>query len=469
MSGRGVWLLAAALATLPVERIPADVWAERHRVVPAESGSPFPGRWLNATAPHLSEPTNEMSLDRPARTVSVMKSAQTGFTEAALNATGHTIDQHPCPILWMYPTLEAMIRFDRLKLSLMLDSSPRLRELLKEPKSRDEKSPTIRYKPFTDGFLQLVAASSSSDLQTFTARVRYFDEVTEYPEDTAGRGDPIAQAAARSIAWLDQGTKAVFISTPGIEGSCRITARFQAGDQRRWFTPCPECNGSQALSWDDVRWRQDKRPYGAYVVCRGCGAVIEGQKHKASIKNGRWIPTYDDPADPGPPPVIPAGLLDRWAARASSQRDPSYHFWQGQSPFVPLDEVVAAWLEAQGKPDQLKAFWQQWLGLPWAAEGEAPETQRLLERRQNWPPGRLPAGVLFQTGSVDVQGDRLEWAVYGWGRDFAQYIIATGVIPGDPAGDEPWFALDEMRRAGAGPTPGARCGRSTPGASTPAI
>lgn len=453
MRGAAVLLAAFAAAAMPPPVLSVSAWAQEHRWVPAESGSPYPGKWDNARTPHIVEFMDVLGMDHPARVVAAKKSAQSAFSEAILNGIGRAICVDPCPILVLLPSVDEQLKYNRLKLQPMIDATPALTERVAGIVSRDESSATTSHKPFRGGFLQTTTASSSKGLQMMSARLRVYEEVSEYPADVDGRGEPTAIADARSIAWKERGDKAIFVSTPGLKGSCRVTAEFEAGDQRRLYCACPHCGQYQSIRWQDVRWqREDRRPYGAHVVCQANGCIIESTDRQALLARQAWLSTFAsaDPENPAPPQVVAPEDLQRYrpadvgGLRSSEGRHPSFAFWQVTSPFVPWDEIVHAWLQAQGDPLKLKAFWQQWLGEPWEVQGEAPEVERLLERRQKWPRARIPAGVLFLTGAVDVQGDRLEWAVYGWDRGLGQYLIDAGVIAGNPESAEPWLVLDGL-------------------------
>src|SRR6185312_8232527 len=50
----------------------------------------------------------------------------------------------------------------------------------------------------------------------------------------------------------------------------------------------------------------------------------------------------------------------------------------------------------------------------------------------------------FVTGGVDVQGNRLEWAVYAFAPGFTSWLIDKGVIEGDPNVPEVWAELDKV-------------------------
>jgi phage terminase large subunit GpA-like protein len=63
----------------------------------------------------------------------------------------------------------------------------------------------------------------------------------------------------------------------------------------------------------------------------------------------------------------------------------------------------------------LRAARNTLLGETWIESGEAPEWQRLADRREAFP-AQIPAGGLFLTAGADVQKDRIEVDVWAWGR-----------------------------------------------------
>ena len=64
--------------------------------------------------------------------------------------------------------------------------------------------------------------------------------------------------------------------------------------------------------------------------------------------------------------------------------------------------------EAQKNPALLQVFVNTVLGETWTQQGEAPDWQRLYDRRENYGIGTIPASGLFLTAGVDVQRDRIE-------------------------------------------------------------
>ncbi|HAF39761.1 MAG TPA: hypothetical protein DCG72_12300, partial [Gammaproteobacteria bacterium] len=77
---------------------------------------------------------------------------------------------------------------------------------------------------------------------------------------------------------------------------------------------------------------------------------------------------------------------------------------------------------------------------------DKPEADTLYTRREEWNPTEsLPAGVLMLTMGVDVQKDRLEAIIVGWGLNNECWLIAYRVITGSPLKEETWNKLDKLR------------------------
>jgi phage terminase large subunit GpA-like protein len=89
----------------------------------------------------------------------------------------------------------------------------------------------------------------------------------------------------------------------------------------------------------------------------------------------------------------------------------------------------------------IKAFKNSELGEAWVEEGEAPDWQRLLERREDYPVGSVPVRGLLITAGADVQKDRIEVSVWAFGRGKTSWLIEHRVLMGDTARDDVWQRL----------------------------
>jgi phage terminase large subunit GpA-like protein len=265
----------------PPERL-VSAWADAERVLGPEEG-PFPGRWRTDRVPYLRDVMDALSLAHPARRVTLMASAQVGKTMALLNLAGQVIAETPTTVLWVLPSLDEAQKFNRDKLEPMLANSPAVSAKVKALVSRDETGSTTKRKNFPGGNIDLTGANSSKGLQMVTKRVILLDEVSEFPMDVDGRGDPVAMAEARAIAWTGR-EKIAAASTPGIKGQCRISARFEDGSQGRFHVACPDCSAKQPLVFENLRWPKGE-PSAALKMAARVGSMWPVQ---TAAQSSRW-------------------------------------------------------------------------------------------------------------------------------------------------------------------------------------
>lgn len=394
-------------------------WAQAERMV-TEGASQ--GRWRNERAPYLNEIMEACSLWKPQRRVSLLGSAQIGKTQVGLNLTGQILSESPAEAMVVLPSLNSLRMYNRDKLDPMIQATPALIREVADVTERSGQGSTTAVKRGARGAqVELVTASSSKDLQSRTRRVVIMEEISEYPVDVGGRGDPVDQALARTIQWRKRGEKVVDISTPGVKGACRITKLYAAGSGGRYLVPCPHCDHAQELRFAQLSWRAGE-PENAAYSCEACGADIQERQKGQMLARGAWV--HDRPE--------------------MFQRHASYRLNALYSPFTPWSEVAKEAEKAESDPAKLKTFTQQWLGEAWDEAFDLPKAEILLLRRDAWQPGRVPPGVLTLMGATDVQGDRLEWAVWGFDRHFGQWLIDTGVLAGDPTRPEVWEEHDAL-------------------------
>jgi phage terminase large subunit GpA-like protein len=249
------------------------------------------------------------------------------------------------------------------------------------------------------------------------ARYLFLDEVDGYPGDVEGEGDPILLAERRSATF--QRRRILLVSTPKTKSLSRIQREYEQSDQRRYFVPCPHCGEHQTLELENLRWPEG-RPLEADYACAHCGALI-GERHKTwMLEQGEWR-----------------------ATAAGDGRTAGFHLSSLYSPvgWFSWADAAEMYEQAQKTPDLMKGFVNTVLGLPFEEEAEAPEWQRLYERREAYRIGIVPEQGLFLTAGVDVQKDRIEVEVVGWGRGKESWSVDYRVIDGDTARPEIWAKL----------------------------
>jgi phage terminase large subunit GpA-like protein len=105
--------------------------------------------------------------------------------------------------------------------------------------------------------------------------------------------------------------------------------------------------------------------------------------------------------------------------------------------------MVASFLKAKRLPETLKVWVNTSLGETWKEATEGVDPSGLLQRKENW--GRIaPDGVMILTLGVDVQDDRLEAEVIGWGLGQESWSLQYHVLHGDPTNNKVWDDLDKV-------------------------
>ncbi len=424
-------IIARAMgAWRPPPRLSLSTWSDKYFVLSAET-SAEPGRWR--CLPYQIEIMDSMT-EPGVPQVTVMKSARVGYSLMMSACIGFYMHQDPTSILVVQPTVDDAKNFSKETIAPMLRDVPVLsrlvfRDVEEKGKGPKDASATLQHKAFAGGILSLIGANSGSGFRRVSRRIVMFDEVDAYPPSAGSEGDQINLGMKRSEAFHNR--KTIAGSTPLVAGASRIEELFLAGDQRRYFVPCPSCGHMDFLAFDRkgdrghvMRW-PDGEPHKAFFECRANSCVIEHKDKRWMIERGEWRP--DNPS------------------ASSSHR--SYHLWSAlsYSPNASWGQIASEFVEAtRGGPEKLKTFVNTTLGETWKERGEAPEWERLQQRAEGYAIGTVPHGPVILTAGVDVQKDRFVYEVVGWAPSKESWSIDAGIIPGDTALEATWTKLDEL-------------------------
>ena len=403
----------------PEPRLTVSDWADAHRVLGNRAGN-APVHWRTETTPYLKEIMDALGPRSPGRRVVFMKGSQLGGTEAGNNWLGYVMHHSPGPILVVRPTVDEARRFSRQRLDPMIATTPVLHDLVTDSRSR-EGGNSLLIKEFPGGVLFLTGSNSATGVKSMPIRWLFCDEVDEYPGDVDGQGDPIALAEKRTTGPTYSRRKIFLVSTPTVKGLSRIEREFLASDQRRYFVPCPHCGHMDWMRWENLRWDEGK-PKTAKLACVSCGELIEERFKREMLAGGQWRPTAE-----------------------SSCETLGYHLSSLYSPlgWFPWSAAVSEFIAAKEDPMRLKNWVNQVLGETWEERGETVEPGSLLARAERYE-AEVPHGVGVLVASVDVQGDRLECAVKGYGAGEESWLIAFNQFHGDPVREAVWHDLDQF-------------------------
>jgi len=426
MAPKGFVMRAAARGLRPDPRMPLSEWADRYAILPPEAG-PEAGRWTTHRVPYLREIMDRLSPHDPTETIVVMKGSQIGYTQGViLNFIGSIIHQTPAPTMVVMPKQDLAFQLSRERLQPMLRKTPVLAERIQPPRSRDAEN-TITFKRFPSGFLLLAGANSPSDLSFHSIKFLALDEVDRFPRDCGGEGSPVELALTRTSAF-ENSRKVVIGGTPTVAGLSEIERRYLSSDQYKYHVPCPRCGAYQEIVWENLVWEKaadgNHLPDTVRLRCVSCKALIEEHHKETLLPAGEWVCT---------------------ARHGNDGRVRGYHISSLYAPlgFYSWPHAVRDFLEAKKDPVTLKTFINTKLGLTWTEDAERTEPEHLAARVEKYDALQmLPAGVALITAAVDVQADRLECEVRGWGADYETWGLQLAVFGGRPDDAKTWAALD---------------------------
>ena len=406
-----------AMAVLkPPPKLKISQWADQERRLSSEA-SAEPGRWYTSRANYQQGIMDSIS-DPSIKDIVIMAGSQVGKTEMLLNIVGYHISQDPAPMLVVQPTLEMAQSFSKDRLAPMLRDTPCLKGKVKDPRSRDANN-TTTHKVFPGGHVSLVGSNSPSGLASRPIRIVLCDEVDRYPPSAGSEGDPIQLARKRSATFWNR--KIVMVSTPTNKGASRIEQAFEESDKRYYLVPCEDCGEEQKLKWSNVKWEKDK-PETASYVCEGCGSIWDDAKRFRAIRNGKWEATEDFKGVAG---FHISGLYSSW---------------------TPLADGVRDFLSAKKMTETLRVWTNVYLAESWEDQGERVDDFAVAERSE--PFGELlDSNILVITCGVDVQDDRIELEVVGWGREEESWSIDYRTLYGDPSTPQLWNDLDTILKS----------------------
>lgn len=378
--------------------------------------SSTPGRWKTSTVEAARGPMLEATNPRT-KVITVMACTQLMKTSIINNIVGFHIHQDPAPIIVMQPTKSLAETWSKERFDKMVRDTPVLNEAVRVKRKGDLDN-TLWNKVFPGGQLNIIGANSPSELASRPVRIVLCDEVDKYPQSAGKEGDPIKLITERTATFWN--SLLVHVCSPTVEGLSRIEKEFERGDMRYYHGKCPHCNEYEKLEWSQVHYDESDVDGSTAYRCSHCDVLWSELDRLNAIREGKYIATkpFDGHA--------------------------SFHANKLASPWEPLSVLVRKYLDAKGNHEELKTFYNTQLAQTYKTQGESPDYMRLYERRENYGTNNVPSRVGFLSCGVDVQGNRLELEIVGWGRNKESWSIDYRVIPGHTGSPEVWQELTKV-------------------------
>jgi len=443
--------------SLPVEIVvpPFSEWAEENRYIPP-GVSDFYGQFDPMVAPHLIEPLNHLHPDDPCTHVSMMKSVQSANTTTiAENAMGAYIRYKLGSILFLTSTKGIGAIRGSANIDTLIDNSG-LADYVKPMSNRTGRKTkdNVMYKEFSGGIKLLISSYNSiGDMKSNTWHLIIRDEWDEAGVELKDQGDIAGIIEGRTKGIRNY--KILDISTPSRMETSRIYKSFMEGDQNEYFVPCPLCGEKQILvlkgrgegygltftrEKDKLSGKKILIPETVRYTCQHCGKDFYESKKQWMLESGEWRPQ-----------AVP-----------SNRKKHSYHSTGLIAPeaFLGWERICQDFIDTDFGQDLLKFkdFTINDIGNPWAAVKKTAKWEMLRARAEDYVMGEVPAGKKINISGVDlysgplilyagtdVQGDRLEMCVTGFGVNGEKYIVDFQIFYGDTSNpDDPcWLSLED--------------------------
>jgi phage terminase large subunit GpA-like protein len=375
------------------------------------------GAWRSSRVPYLRA-ICQAAVDPKIKRVVMVMSSQSAKSECLLNIIGHRMDDDPAPVIMVLPTQRLAASLSQSRLMPMIRSTPGLAEKLDKRKSSNKAT-----EKFIAGQrLGLAWSGSATELSSHPAALIVLDELDRMDSDTGGEGDPLTLAEAR-ITTFPNG-KIIAASTPTIEGASRIWSLYESGTQQVWTVACPDCLTYFAPSFDLLTWPPKSTPAQAKrearIACPSCGSLLE-DKHRNTMNAAGKFEMRGDP-DSDTASFWVSGLASPWRS------------W---------GDAAKAWVEAarSREPERMQAVRNVVFGELWKLQGEAPEAAKVQGLRGGYQTDEMPADARVITCGVDVQSNRLYFAVRAWGSKSESWLLRHGELFGETDQQTVWEDL----------------------------
>lgn len=420
----------------PPERISVSQAAEKYRFV--NQPGAYVGPWLNSTAPYMVEPMDTFADGNYSGMVFVGP-AQSGKTDSLIiNTVLYSVKVDPLDMMIVCPSMHEARDFSMRRVDRLHRHTQAVGELLLPGSNNDNTFD----KHYSNGMLLSLTWPTPSTLAGKPiARVVLTDR-DRMDDDVDGDGEPFDLASKRTTTF---GSYAMTVAesspsrpvtdpkwipsslheAPPCEG---ILSLYNRGDRRRWYWPCPQCEGYfeatfEMLVYEDWPGATNlERAETVRLICPHCGHHIhpddrdEMQQWGIWLKDGQGIDSKGRVFGPEPRTMIASFWLRGLAAT-----------------FTNWKKLVAQYLDAQdtyertNSEEALTKFYNNDLGEPYLpralAELRLPET--LKARAEPLGERVVPEGVRCLVATVDVQNNMFVVQVFGImpGQPFDTVVI----------------------------------------------
>lgn len=378
------------------------------------------------------------------RELNFIKSARVGYTKMIVAATGYFAEHKRRNQVIFQPVDQDAKDFVKDEIDPMLRDVPVVRNIFPDYEKKS-KNNTLEKKVFLGSTLDIRGGKAAKNYRRLTKDIVYYDELDGFDGDIDNEGDPVTLGDKR----IEGATfpKSIRGSTPKVKGASLIEHYANAAEcYFRYHVPCPHCSEKQYLKWGGkdapfgIKWDGDDYRTAEYM-CEHCKALIDYSSLNVMLSGGVWIDDkngvwIDDESQ----------FRSKSGVIISPPIGVTFHIWTAYSIMTTWQRIVDDYLRAKDDPRKLKTFINTTLGETWDEDqGDGIDPDSLYSRKEEYV-CQVPDGVKHLVIGSDVQDDRVEWEVFGFGAGEEVWSIKYGRLYGDLTSVDFWDSLHDQFR-----------------------
>ena len=263
--------------------------------------------------------------------------------------------------------------------------------------------------------LSVRGAGSPSKLASKAIKYLFFDEIDKIGGASKKEASPYNLAMERIKTYKSQ-SKVYACSTPTLATNYIWGLHDSADEVRHYFVPCPHCGEMIELTWNQIKFDEDKdntmSPYDraktSKYICQLCGCIIEDKDKPKMLRLGEW----------------------RAIKKRGIGKPKTVGFWISSlySIFLTWADIAEEFLKSKDDPELLQNFVNSWLAEPWEDTKLKTSKELVMERQTELPEMIVPEWAKILTGGVDVQESSLYYTIRAWGDYMTSQNIAHGQV-----------------------------------------
>ena len=373
----------------------------------------------------------------------VLKSSQTGFTQAMINACVYLPLFAPGRLLYALPSKDKAKKLVKVRLM------PLLQKLCGKVIA-DDKDVNLTFIELLDMIMEFGGSFASELFSEKALRYGFADDV-EYMVSEGGvpgmlDGIHVVDHFRSRFTTADDSFLGV-VSKPNLESS-EFVANWKGGSQHSFRVPCPHCGERQVLEPEGLNYRHKgcKDLAGRYdleavealttYLCPHCKEdITEDKKYEMNLA-GIMVPKpREQRIKDDDPPLVPRRL----SLRVNDLNSPF--------PKVKWGILAGMLIQTENNPAKLRYVLTNHFARPWKEKAinlKADQVRALCpsaidpktgkrydERCPAYVRGEVPFIPAMTAITVDRQGDRRKWIMWAFKTDGTAAIVEYGACLGD--------------------------------------